>query len=248
MAKDLLIADGVAVSVHEVAGSTKGVILSPGFLDSKDYPHLVLLAEELQKQGFTVARVDAFGTWASKGSIGEYALSRRLKDIDEAVNFLKKEYGITTFILGGHSMGGRVSAFYAVIHPECITGVVGIMSSMSMGSALNWPEDGLYRSKRDLPGDFTQIISFEVPKTFVEDSSKLNPKELLTKLRLPMLFIAGGDDKIVSLERMREGFSYANEPKEFVVIPGIGHDYRKFPGQISLVNEQVLKFIKENNL
>jgi hypothetical protein len=47
---------------------------------------------------------------------------------------------------------------------------------------------------------------------------------------------------------MREGFSYANEPKEFVVIPGIGHDYRKFPGQISLVNEQVLKFIKENNL
>lgn len=63
-----------------------------------------------------------------------------------------------------------------------------------------------------------------------------------------MLFIAGGDDKIVILERMREGFGYANEPKKFVVVPGIGHDYRKFPEQISLVNEQILQFIKENGL
>jgi pimeloyl-ACP methyl ester carboxylesterase len=248
MNKDLLIAAGIAISVHEVAGSTKGCILSPGFLDSKDYAHLVSLAEELQKQGFTVARVDAFGTWASKGSIGDYSLSRRLKDIDEVVKFLKKEYGIKTLILGGHSMGGRVSAFYAALHPDCITGIVDIMGSMSLGSSLNWPEDGIYRSKRDVPSNSAQIISFEVPKSFVEDAAKLNPKELLAKLKLPMLFIAGGDDKIVSMERMHEGFGYANEPKKFVVIPGIGHDYRKFPEQIPLVNEQVLKFIKENNL
>lgn len=248
MIKDFLIADGIAVSVHESAGSSKGVILSPGFLDSKDYAHLVSLADELQKRGFTVARVDAFGTWASKGSISDYMLSRRLKDVSEAVSFLKKEYGIETFVLGGHSMGGRVSAFYAVLHPECITGIIDIMGSMSLGSALHWPEDGIYRSKRDLPSDPTQTISFEVPKSFVEDASKLNPKELLAKLNLPILFIAGGEDKIVSLERMREGFGYANEPKKFVVIPGIGHDYRKLPEQIPLVNEQILRFIQENNL
>jgi hypothetical protein len=47
---------------------------------------------------------------------------------------------------------------------------------------------------------------------------------------------------------MREGFGYANEPKKFVVVPGIGHDYRKFTEQISLVNEQILQFIKENGL
>lgn len=248
MSKDFLVADGIAVSVHEAEGSTKGCILSPGFLDSKDYAHLVNLAEELQKQGFTVARADAFGTWASKGSIGDYSLSRRLKDIDEVVNFLKKEYGVTTFVLGGHSMGGRVSALYAVLYPGCITGIVDIMGSMSLGSSLNWPEDGIYRSKRDMPNNPAQIISFEVPRSFVEDAAKFNPKELLAKLHLPMLFIAGGDDKIVILERMREGFGYANEPKKFVVVPGIGHDYRKFPEQISLVNEQILQFIKENGL
>jgi pimeloyl-ACP methyl ester carboxylesterase len=246
--KDFLIADGIAVSVHEAEGSTKGCILSPGFLDSKDYAHLVSLAEELRRQGFTVARVDAFGTWASKGSIGEYSLSRRLKDIDEVVNFLKKEYGIKTLILGGHSMGGRVSALYAALQPGCIIGIVDIMGSMSLGSSLNWPEDGIYRSKRDLPNNSAQIISFEVPGSFVEDAAKFNPKELLAKLYLPMLFIAGGDDKIVTLERMREGFGYANEPKKFVVVPGIGHDYRKFTEQISLVNEQILQFIKENGL
>lgn len=248
MIKDFLIADGIAVSVHESTGSTKGVILSPGFLDSKDYAHLVSLADELQKQGFTVARVDAFGTWASKRSISDYMLSRRLKDVKETVNFLKKEYGITKFILGGHSMGGRVSVFYAVDHPEVAIGVVSIMGSLTTGTALNWPADGVYRSRRDLPGDSSQSTMFEVPASFRDDALRYDAQQLVKKLTVPILFIAGDADTIVPLERMKESFAGASEPKKFVVIPGIGHDYRKFPEQIPLVNEKVLQFIAENNL
>lgn len=50
----------------------KLAILCPGYLDSKDYKHLVGLSAALCDKGCTVVRFDPAGTWESGGEISDY--------------------------------------------------------------------------------------------------------------------------------------------------------------------------------
>ena len=56
----------LAAAVHYPETKTERLaILCPGYVDSKDYKHLVGLAEALSKQGYTVVRFEPTGTWES---------------------------------------------------------------------------------------------------------------------------------------------------------------------------------------
>lgn len=81
-------------------------ILCPGYLDSKDYKHLVGLSKELSKQGYTVARFDPTGTWGSEGEILDYTTTQYLADIKNVFEYMLKENNFEHTLLGGHSRGG----------------------------------------------------------------------------------------------------------------------------------------------
>src|SRR3989344_8313275 len=72
----------IAAVVHYPKQKThKLAILCPGNLDSKDYTHLLKLAEVLVEQRYTVLRFDPTGTWESEGDISEYTTTQYLNDI-----------------------------------------------------------------------------------------------------------------------------------------------------------------------
>src|SRR3989344_857048 len=72
----------ISAVIHRPDIKTKKLaILCPGFLDTKNYDHLILLSEELLKKGFTVVRFDPTGTWESEGDISEYLTSQYLNDV-----------------------------------------------------------------------------------------------------------------------------------------------------------------------
>ncbi len=237
----------LSADVGEVAGSKKLAVLLPGFLDSKDYGGIAGLAKDLQAAGFTTIRFDATGTWASEGKPEEYSLTQRLADVDSVIAYAKKELGVEKVLLAGHSMGGRVGFLYAARHPEII-GVVGVMSSATAGTALNWPENKPYISKRDVPGKAGEFVTLEAPYSFAVDSLKYDVPAELAKVKVPVLFIAGAEDHLVPAAKIEIGFKAASGPKKFVVVPGIGHDYRKNPEEVKLVNKEVLQFLTEKKL
>jgi len=63
------------------------------------------------------------------------------------------------------------------------------------------------------------------------------------KVHVPIILIAGELDKLVLPEHLKLIFENANEPKKFIVIPKIGHDYRHNLNEVKIVNEEVLKNI-----
>ncbi len=48
--------------------------------------------------------------------------------------------------------------------------------------------------------------------------------ERIAELHVPLLVVAGGDDRIVPLEQSRRVFETAPGPKRFVAVPGAGHN------------------------
>src|SRR3989338_5134444 len=88
-------------------------ILCPGYLDSKDYAHLVELAKTLVTKGYTTVRFDPTGTWESEGDISDYTTTQYLVDIKSVLEYMLREHNFKHVLLGGHSRGGQVAILYA---------------------------------------------------------------------------------------------------------------------------------------
>ena len=230
-----------------VQKTDKLAILCPGFLDSKDYSGLKGLAESLTKKGFTVVRFEPTGTWESEGNISEFSMTQYLRDIKSVKDFMLKDREYKYVLLGGHSMGGRMAMLFAEDDPK-ISILVVIMSGNKFSGDHRWGPDGIRIDFRDLPDNPSKKIQYSVPITFLKDAKKYDALEKIKNLRIPILLIAGEDDKLCPPSKMQHIFDEANEPKKFMIIPGIGHDYRLNSEKVMKVNKVIIDYVKELNV
>ncbi|MBI4087294.1 MAG: alpha/beta hydrolase [Candidatus Liptonbacteria bacterium] len=229
--------------------SDRLAVLCPGYLDTKDYDHLVRLAEDLCDRGYAVVRFDPTGTWESEGSLADYNTTQQLDDMKSVIDRMIKEGGYKNVLVGGHSRGGMTSILYAARDPR-ISAVLAIMPPpVLMGTVgaermEKWKKDGFRTSTRDIPGK-KERRGFHVPYSDVEDSRKYDLLGDVKKIKAPMVLVTGELDTTVPPEDVKRIFDKANEPKKMIVMEGIGHNYRNNPDDIKKVDEEVLRGLDE---
>jgi pimeloyl-ACP methyl ester carboxylesterase len=238
----------LAAAIHYPEKKTERLaILCPGKLDSKDYAHLVGLADNLSKQGYSVVRFEPTGTWESDGNISDYTTTQYIEDIKNIIDYMLRQANFTHILLGGHSRGGQVSILYAARDP-IISLVLGIMPSSERTLTAHdydeWKKTGFRLSYRDLPDDKSRKREFQLPFSHAEDMIRYNVVEDVKRIKVPIILIAGELDNTVLPEYVKEIFDNANEPKKFIIIPGIGHDYRHNDSEIATVNEKILQQLR----
>lgn len=236
----------LSVAVHRpITKTEKLAILCPGYLDTKDYPHLVRLAEQLSERGYTVARFDPTGTWESQGDISDYLTSQYLEDIKSVLEHMLAEGRYTHVLLGGHSRGGQVSILYAARDPR-ISEVLAIMPSHGPVEGTRreeWEKAGFKESDRDIPGS-DERKHFKVPFQHVLDRDQFDALGDVKKITAPIIFVAGELDDLVLPEEVKELYEAANEPKTYLLAEGIDHDYRFNPEEIEKINKMALDVIR----
>ena len=254
MKKDVKIRSGknnLSATIFSPASpNQKLAILLPGFLDSKDYPHLVKLGEELSEKGYTVVSFNPTGTWDSEGDISEYSMKQYLIDISEVINYMKSQGSFSKIFLAGHSFGAQVPIVYAATHPE-ISGIASIMPGRNIGITYpkevidEWKKEGQRESKRDLPNKPDEYISFTVPFSFIEQRLTYHSEEYAKKLTTPALYIAGEFDELHPVYDVKEIYDVTPDPKKFIILKNEGHDYRKNDASIQKVNSYVLDLFEK---
>jgi pimeloyl-ACP methyl ester carboxylesterase len=236
---------GLALAIHHpVRKPNTAIILCPGYLDSKDYPHLVALAEACAEAGLLAVRLDPVGTWDSEGSDADYSISRYLQNIASTDTYLRDKHGVTSIIIGGHSVGGFVSIVYAA--QADVKAVVALCPpKIMLGTAVKtWEQDGVRHSARDLPNGSGER-DYSIPWAFAEDSSRYSALEAVASYRAtPLFLLACSDDDVIPPEEVKEIFEAAHEPKSYTVMPGMGHDYRKNPKHVHKVTDRAMDWLR----
>ncbi len=113
---------------------------------------------------------------------------------------------------------------------------------MTLHRREEWESKEFNISFRDIPGK-TGKIEFRVPYSHIRDRDQYNVLEDVKKVHGPIIFVAGELDTTVLPEHVKMIYDNANEPKKFITIPGIGHDYRHNPEEIKRVNGEILKLL-----
>lgn len=233
--------------------SKKLAVLLPGFLDSKDYTHLKKLGELLSDQGYLVISFDPLGTWQSKALTEFYTMSNWLKEINDAISWVTHQHtSIKKIVLIGHSMGGMLSMWYAAGHPE-ISAVVSIMGGPPFirpqtyeERMVKWKAVGKKVSHRDNPSNPQEIVTIELPFSFVEDAQHYDIRQVVGKITSPTLIIGGEKDALVDVKDLEEIKNlFSKDVATLTVLQEIGHDYRKTPEFIDRVNSKILAFLNE---
>lgn len=220
----------------------KLAILLPGYLDSKEYPHLVALAEDLTERSYTTVRFDPTGTWESDGNIAEYTTSQYLQDIKDVLKYMLGKGNYLHVLLGGHSRGGQVSILYAARDPRisCVLGIMASSGPVTGQERANWAKAGVRVSWRDFPDRRNEKKEFRVSFSYALDMDRYDTAGDAKKIKAPIILAAGELDDVVSPDEVREIYDNANEPKEFLLLAGIGHDYRHNPEEVKRVNSAIL--------
>ncbi|MFA5157872.1 MAG: alpha/beta hydrolase [Patescibacteria group bacterium] len=225
----------------------KLAILLPGFLDSKDYPHLVDLDEKLKKLEYTTVRLNPTGTWGDSEDASKYTMTQYLADVDAEI---KKQGQYDEILLAGHSLGGTIALIYASRHPQ-VTTTIGIMSPTTyirdenLEKIEKWKKEGLKTSSRNLPEDETTSRKFILPYSFIEDAEQYDVVKEIPNFHGNMLLIAGELDDCVVPQQLKDIYNVANQPKVLIEMEGIGHDYRHNAREVESVNNNVINFLKD---
>ena len=238
------IGEMLAAVVHRPQSITeKLAILCPGYLDTKDYDHLRMLAHDLADKGYTVVRFDPTGTWESGGSIAHYTTTQYLADVKSVLDYMLLEHPFTFVLLGGHSRGGMVSILYGAKDAR-ISKIFAIMPSSGRsllgGKDKLWKEAGFKISTRDIPNSNEQK-TFTVPYSHLQDRVQFDVVSVIKNIHVPITLVAGEMDSLVLPEDVKEFYEQANEPKKFILLDSISHSYRHSDEEIRKVNNYILE-------
>ena len=216
----------------------KLALLLPGYIESPDYRHLVVIDNKLKDLGYTTIRVDACNLW-STGNGQNYTTTNYINQVKEIVESYLPQ-NPTEIILIGHSLGTLVAIQVGNIYKEA-TKIICLSPPISLDRSDHKWVNGFRISKKDLPDNPSEFREFNVPISFVEDRKRYSIANVIKNINKPLAIIIGEDDpSLAEVENIVNDLDLTN----FVKIPNMGHDFRQSEELCRQVAAEIEKFLK----
>lgn len=179
------------------------------------------ISSELTLYGFGVLRFDFTGLGMSEGEFADTNFSHNLQDLFTVNDYLAAYYQAPTLLIG-HSLGGLAVLVSA-----------GKLSNIKAVATIGAPADAVHVShllgnKEDIINKGEAAISiggrpFKIKKHFLEDLENHDTKNIIPKLRIPLLILHSPQDTVVGIENAATIYQLAHHPKSFISLDGADH-------------------------
>lgn len=217
----------------------KLALLLPGYVESPDYHHLVVIDEHLTSLGYTTLRVDPCNLWQT-GDGQHYSTTGYINQVKDIVtSYLPQK--TTEIILVGHSLGCIVALMVGFLFDK-VTKIVCLSLPASLGNSDHKWIDGFRTSKKDLPDNPTSFRNFAVPVSFTTDRKHCSIPFSLNNNQKPLLVIMGDEDPSTS---EIESIVKQIEKPQFIKIKNMGHDFRQSEELCQLVASKIDEYVSK---
>jgi pimeloyl-ACP methyl ester carboxylesterase len=197
---------------------------------------------ERLSQAHRCVAIDFRGWGLSDKSASDYKLDTLADDVIGVI----ADLGLKSFVLVGHSMGGKVAQLLAARRPEGLKRLV--LVAPAPPTALDVPEEQrrgiitVYQAREGVEVAIGRLTVLPLSKTHREqviedslsgapDAKRAWPEEGMirdisneaSKILVPVHVIVGGADNVETESSLRAAFGGVLPATEFTVLPGVGH-------------------------
>jgi len=196
------------------------------FTCSKDIAAASRISRYLRRSGIAVLRFDFTGIGSSKGDFSDTNFSSNIEDIISAADFLRREFQAPGVLIG-HSLGGAAVIAAATKIPE-VRAVATIGAPSDPTHIDHFFREDIEKICKEGEACFNiGGRQFKIKKQFIEDISKQNLDEHLSRFNRALLVFHSPQDEIVGIEHARNIFEKAKHPKSFVSLDNADHLLKK---------------------
>lgn len=204
-------------------GEPKGFALfAHCFTCNKDLTALRNISRALRKSGIAILRFDFTGLGESEGDFENTNFSSNVDDLIRAASYLADNH-MAPDILIGHSLGGA-AVIFAANRIESVKAVVTIGAPSDPEHVAHLFGSGIDEIKEKGEAElFVGGRKFTIQNQFLEDIHDKNMKNVLQKMRKPLLVMHSPQDTIVGVENAANIYQNAWHPKSFISLDGADH-------------------------
>lgn len=207
--------DGINLAIDHFENNKKQVlIIANGWTMSKDS----LFIKDISRFFAKTLDVISFDFRGHGKSSGIYTFtSKEPRDLRSVVNYANEFY--KEVYLMGFSLGGAVS----IIHCACTENITGLITvsaphSFAKIKSFNWIQDFLKNPFKKY--ELKRLI--KIRPSIIMDQ-KINPIDVVDKIKVPTLFIAGALDSITNPLDTKSLFDKAKCEKKFELFKDCNH-------------------------
>lgn len=232
----------------DVAGILPVVFIFHGFTGYKESTDLVDIAKRLAEKGIVAVRFTELGFGSSEGSLTyDYRFSNYRRDVEAVYNHMAKLPYVDMSRCGvyGHSMGGKLAVLFSYDHAGvkalCVVSSPVSFANTSYGSIEEeWKKTGFMEKVSSRDGKTIRVpyayrVDADLPQHDVLEAANgvFHPHALV---------IAGALDTEVPWQETERIYQSLHCPKEWLLLEGIDHKYKRDAKLLPVVHTPVVAF------
>ncbi len=192
------------------------------FTCSKNLRAVANISRALCQEGVGVLRFDFTGLGESEGDFEDTTFSSNVGDLVAAAEFLERDFGPPTILIG-HSFGGAAVLQAAARIPASLA-VVTIGAPFEVEHVTRHFASSLEEIEEQ--GAAEVVLAgrkFTITKEFVDDLNEQDMTDVVQKLGRSLLIFHSPVDRLVGIESAARIFGAAKHPKSFVSLDDADH-------------------------
>jgi len=185
--------------IAEITDDARGLaFVMHGLGDSKNSPHIEMLARCFSDNHYNVIRFDTTNTYGeSDGRFEDATITNYYEDLEDVISWAgEQDYYTEPFILCGHSLGGICSALFAENYPQKVMGLAPVSSVISgeLGREQYTPEELADWQESGWLIENWPLGEVRLPWSYMEDELKYDLLKKADQLTMSTILIVGEND------------------------------------------------------
>lgn len=226
------------VGIIDQSSADKMIIMAHGFTGDKDERgRFIKAAEAFKKPGYSVLRFDFAGSGESDAC--GVTLEGQVGDLKAAIQFAKRN-GYKEIVLFGHSLGGLC----ALLSYEPPIKTMVLTAPVTTGGVPDSLKDPVLQKEIKERGFviIKRSREFRLEKKYLEERIAVNQKEMLSRVKCPVLIIMGDLDKNVRVEDSKRAIGFLPKESKLELLRGADHNLN---AQYDIVISLTLDWLKK---
>ena len=211
------------------------VILLHGYTGHMEETHILAIADEINRHGCAVLRIELYGHGKSGGTFTEHTVLKWMSEMMTVIDYARSLDFVSSLYLAGHSQGGFVTAMAGSMKRDVLKAIILLSPALCIPADARRGEVlGTSFDPEHIPDVLEMDGDRLLSGNYFRAAQTVDVESAMKRYKKPVLIVHGDEDESVPVQCAYDA-AKIYEQAELAIIPGDLHCYDRHLDQVTKV-------------